>query len=160
MNNSAQIHVLEVIIVAGMLLMSLYFVRSFEFTPNISTTQENELKVLGNGILKSIEGVPDNQGNYPSLLARYVSDVSNNEFIDEFKDYVNRSIPEGTLYQISRINITKLSQHPERSIKDNTITDILTPEIVKVGKEAISSRIVVIDGFVYEVELMMFFTLR
>ena len=41
LNNSAQIHVLEVIVVAGMLLMSLFFVRTFEFTPNITKTEEN-----------------------------------------------------------------------------------------------------------------------
>jgi len=52
MNNSAQIHVLEVIVVAGMLLMSLYFVRVFDVSSSITTTEENELEILGNGILK------------------------------------------------------------------------------------------------------------
>ena len=159
MNNKAQIHVLEVIIVAGMLLSSLYFVRTFEFTPNITTTEENELEILGNGILENLEGVPDITGEYPSLLARYVTD-ENGVFIysGEFINYVNLSIPDGTLYEITRIDITELSKHPEKSVRD--YTENVKPLSVKVGKEAIASRIVVINGCVYEVVLTMYFTLR
>jgi hypothetical protein len=68
MDNSAQIHVFEVIIVAGMLFMSLYFVRSFDVSLNITKTEENELEILGNGILTNLEGIPDNLEQYPSLL--------------------------------------------------------------------------------------------
>ena len=162
MNNSAQIHVLEVIIVAGMLLMSLFFVRTFEFTPNIKTTGENELELLGDGILENLESVPDSLEQYPSLLARYIYKKALGYFpyIDEFTDYVNLSLPDGTLYEITRIDITEYSKHPERSIKNPLITETLKSAPVKVGKEAISSRIVVIDGCVYEVVLTMYFTLR
>ena len=156
MNNSAQIHVLEVIVVAGMLLMSLYFVRTFEFSPNITTTEENELEILGNGLLTSLEGVPDNLGLYPNLLARYTTD----DYKYEFTDYVNRSIPDGTLYEISLINISEYNKHPEKSIKDDTITDPIVESQVKVGKEARTSRIIVINSYVYEVVLTMYFTLR
>ncbi len=154
MNNSAQIHVLEVIVVAGMLLMSLYFVRTFEFSPNITKTEENELEILGNGILTSLEGVPDNLEQYPSLLARY----STIDYKDEFKDYVNRSLPYGTMYEISLVDISEFSKHPENSINDHTT--ILKEALVKVGKEARSSRIIVIDGNIYKVVLTMFLTLR
>ena len=156
MNNSAQIHVLEVIIVAGMLLMSLFFVRTFEFTPNITKTEENELEILGNGILTSLEGIPDDLEQYPNLLARY----STIKYKDEFKDYINRSLPYGTMYEISLTNITKLSKNPDKSIKDESITDLLKEAKVKVGKEARCSRIVVIDGIVFEVVLTIYFTLR
>lgn len=161
MNDKAQIHVLEVIIVAGMLLSSLYFVRTFEFTPNITTTEENELEILGRGILTNLEGVPDIYGEYPSLLARYVTD-DNGVFIysDNLIEYVNLSLPDGTLYEITRISITEFSQHPEKSIKDPSITKEVKPLSVKVGKEAIASRIVVIEGSLYEVVLTMYFTLR
>jgi len=159
MNNSAQIHVLEVIVVAGMLLTAIYFVRSFEFTPNITTTEENELEILGNGILTSLEGVPDNLEQYPSLLARYVSE-DYEEYMDEFTDYINRSIPDGTVYEISRIDISKLSEDPSVSIKHTSITESLKDAPVKVGREAHSSRIVVIDGCVYEVVLTMYLTLK
>lgn len=154
MNNSAQIHVLEVIIVAGMLLMSLYFVRVFDISSNITTTGENELEILGNGILTSLEGVPDNLEQYPSLLARYATA----EYIDEFRDYVNRSLPDGTLYEISLIDISYMSKNPSDPIGDATTS--LHDAPVKVGKEARSSRIIVIDGLVYEIMLTMFFTLR
>jgi len=156
MNNSAQIHVLEVIIVAGMLLMSLFFVRTFEFTPNITKTEENELEILGNGILTSLEGIPDDLEQFPNLLARYAT----LKYKDEFKDYINRSLPYGTIYEISLTNITKLSKNPDKSIKDESITDILKEAKVKVGKEARCSRIVVIDGIVFEVVLTIYFTLR
>jgi len=156
MNNSAQIHVLEVIIVAGMLLMSLYFVRVFDVSSNITTTGENELEILGNGILTSLEGVPDNLEQYPSLLARYATA----EYIDEFTDYVNRNLPDGTLYEISLIDISYMNKHPDTPIGDYRVTTTLYKAPVKVGKEARSSRIIVIDGLVYEVVLTMFFTLR
>ena len=161
MNNSAQIHVLEVIVVAGMLLTSLFFVRTFEFTPNITTTEENELEILGDGILANLESVPDNLGQYPSLLARYISDSESIfPYVFEFSEYVNASLPDGTIYEISRIDITKYSTYPDRSIKDPTITETPYVAKVKVGREAISSRIVVIEGNVYEVTLTMYFTLR
>jgi hypothetical protein len=156
MNNSAQIHVLEVIIVAGMLLMSLFFVRTFEFTPNITKTEENELEILGNGILTSLEGIPDDLEQYPNLLARYAT----TDYKDEFKDYINRSLPYGTMYEILRINISYMHKHPEISIMEDPPTKELKSAQVKVGKEARCSRIVVIDGIVFEVVLTIYFTLR
>ena len=156
MNNSAQIHILEVIIVAGMLLTSLYFVRVFDVSSNITTTEENELEILGNGILTSLEGVPDNLEQYRSLLARYATV----EYIDEFRDYVNRSLPDGTLYEISLINISYMSKYPNTPIGADKVTKYLYKAPVKVGREARSSRIIVIDGLVYEIVLTMFFTLR
>ncbi|MCK4364744.1 MAG: hypothetical protein KAW45_01700 [Thermoplasmatales archaeon] len=159
MNNSAQIHVLEVIIVAGMILTSLYFIRTFEFTPNIITTEENELELLGTGILANLEGVPDTLGEYNSLLARYVSeDEGYFSYKYDFIEYVDLSLPSGTLYEITRIDITEYSKHPEDSIKDHT--EDVAPAAVKVGNAAVASRIVVIDGCIYEVVLTMYFTLR
>ena len=160
MNNSAQIHVLEVIIVAGMLLMSLFFVRTFEFTPNIKTSEENELEVLGNSILSNLESVPDNLGQYSSLLARYISknETGKLQYIYEFTDYINESIPSGAIYEISLVNISDLSVHPEKSMTLVTIT--LIQATVKIGKEAHCSRIIVIYGSIYEVVLTIFFTLR
>jgi len=163
MNNSAQMHVLEVIIVAGMLLMSLYFVKTFEFSPNIKTTEENELEILGEGILVNLEGVPDNLEIYPSLLARYVSKDSHNMYYPykyELSDYINISLPDGAIYEISRVDITYYSKHPELSIKHHDITETVIAAPVKVGNEARVSRIIVIDAVVYEVVLTMYFTLR
>jgi len=157
MDNSAQIHVFEVIIVAGMLFMSLYFVRSFDVSLNITKTEENELEILGNGILTNLEGIPDNLEQYPSLLARYATV----DYIDEFTDYVNTSLPEGTLYKISLINISYLNKHPDTPIgNEPSPTNPLYSVPVEIGKEASSSRIIVIDGVVYEVVLTMYFTLR
>jgi len=156
MDNSAQIHVFEVIIVASMLFMSLYFVRSFDVSLNISKTEENEFEIFGNGILTNLEGIPDNLEKYPSLLARYAT----REYINEFTDYVNRSLPEGTLYEISSINISYLNKYPHTPIGKDPPTTPLYSAPVEIGKEASSSRIVVINGFVYEVVLTMYFTLR
>jgi len=163
-NNSAQIHVLEVIIVAGMLLMSLYFVRTFEFSPNIKTTDENELEILSEGILKSLEGVPDSEEHYPSLLARYLTTPYRNDdetfpYKENFVSYVERSIPEGTLFEILRVNITKLKENPDLSIRNDHITKYVNKIEVKVGTEASSSRIVVIDNTIYEVVLTLYLTL-
>lgn len=160
-NNYAQIHVLEVIIVAGMVLMSLYFIRSFEFTPNITTNEEKELELLGTGILANLEGVPDVYGEYNSLLARYVTNQGNYyPYEDQFSEYVDMSLPDGTIYEITRVDITEYSAHPEKSIKDPGITETIAEASVKVGNEAVASRIVVINGRIYQVVLTMYFTLR
>ena len=82
--------------------------------------------------------------------------------LDEFTDYINRSVPKGTLYGISWINISMLNQHPDWQIDDpdHPITEILYKAPVEIGKEARVSRIVVIDGLIYIVALTLYFTLR
>ena len=73
MNNSAQMNVLEVIIVSGILIVGLYFVRGMEFSSRSVGETENQLEVLGESILNNIASRPDNYEGYSSALSRYIS---------------------------------------------------------------------------------------
>jgi len=161
MNNDAQVHILEVIIVIGLLLVSLYFAKSFDFSPHSVISKENRLETLGNGMLASLEGTIDPSEEYNNLLARFVYMNGSGvfEFANDFTDYVNDSIPEGTLYDISVVNISKMSKYSDETVASST-KKIYSSADVKIGTEAYSSRIVVIDGYVYEVVLSMCFILR
>lgn len=153
MNNSAQIHVLEVVIVAGMLLFSLYFVRTFEFAPHSIVDRENKFEILGDSILASLESVPSSHENYSNVLAEYVGLVDSKNF----SAHVNTTLPEGAFYNISAVNISKMHKYAE--IERNCRTAIYGSP-VRIGEETSSSRIIVIDGYVYEVKLDIYFTLR
>ena len=153
MNNSAQIHVLEVVIVAGMLLLSLYFVRTFEFSPASLIQRENKFEILGDSILASLEGVPSNHENYTNLLAQYVGLLDKTNFTQ----HVNLTLPDNLFYNITIYNITKMHKfaQPASNCKTN-----LYGSPVWIGEEVSSSRIVVIKKFIYEVKLDICFTLR
>ena len=80
MNNSGQVHLLEIILMSGILLMALYFISGFEAPTHSTIGKENSLESLGGGILKSLDGVPDpgdenGEQYYSSLLARYVYEI-------------------------------------------------------------------------------------
>ena len=153
MNNSAQVHVLEVVIVAGLLLFSLYFVRTFEFAPSSIVDRENKFEILGESILASLESVPSSYDNYSNVLAEYVgmNDAKN------FSAHVNATLPEGAFYNITVVNISAMHKFAKTQEECSTF---LFRSIVKVGQETVSSRIVVIDSYIYEVQLKIYFTLR
>ena len=181
MNNSAQIHVLEVILMSGIMLMALYFIGNFE-APSYSTIgKENSLESLGGGILTSLDGIPDpgyedDSQYYSSLLARYIYEIREEiddvtvhysilptiEELQSINNYFETNLPEGTLYQLSYINISKMSKdglsaHPI----DYYTKELYNPSsVILIGEKISTSRIVVIDGYIYNLVLRMSFTLK
>ena len=181
MNNSAQIHVLEVILMSGIMLMALYFIGNFEAPTHSTIGKENSLESLGGGILSSLDGIPDpgyedDNLYYSSLLARYIYEIREEidndldhyhllpsiEELQSLNDYFETNLPEGTLYQLSYINISKMSKD---GLSANPI-DYYTKElynpssVLLIGEKISTSRIVVIDGYIYNLVLRMSFTLK
>ena len=155
--NKAQVHILEVIIVAGMLLMALYFVKSFDFSPRSVVAKENKLESIGISILEGLESIPDPDEEHSSLLARYLSEPDKYSY--DLSNYTSDNLPIGTLFRITRINVSYLHDHVNNPIPSEYIKNIHNSDIW-IGEESIASRIVVIDGSVYEIILSMCYTLR
>ncbi len=178
MNNNAQIHVLEVILMSGIMLMALFFISNFEAPTHSTIGKENSLESLGEGILTSLDGIPDpgyegDDTYYSSLLARYVYEIRKEipddpvdyyhilptiEELQDLNEYFDSSLPEGTLYQLSLIDVTKMSH--EGLTVDYTISLHDPSVVVLIGEKISTSRIVVIDGHIYNLVLRMSFTLK
>ena len=149
-NNKGQMQLLEVILVAGMLLVALYFVRGVDISAQTSVENENKLDELGDTILESLAAKPSPYSYYNSLLALYISSSS---YYSIFENYVSTVLPEGTIFKIDKIDMTEFTHNPTASLDDVT-TNIYTPDIW-LGEEARVSRLVLVGDTVYKVVLSM-----
>ena len=154
MNDSAQMNVLEVIIVAGILIAGLYFVRGMEFSARSVEENENQLESLGESILNNLASTPDPSDEYSSMLAKYISSTAQ---YANFTDDINNTFPTGTLYKVERVDMSKMFH--ENAALENCTGTIYEP-VVWVQDESRVSRIVVSDGTVYEVVISLWFNLR
>lgn len=157
MNNSAQIHVFEVIFVVLMFIMALFFVKSIEVSTHATIEKENELEKVGESILAGLAGQAAQYEEYSSLLAYYI-DPNDSSNANELRNLVDAVIPESILYKILRVNISKIMCNSNVTIEN--CTDVLYEPLIWIGEDARVSRIVVLRGFVYEVVLCMWINLR
>lgn len=151
--NKAQVHILEVIIVAGILLVSLYFIRGFDFTPSSVVTGSNSLKQKGLNIISRLENIPDPEGELSSILSRYMYNALKGDN-SSLNAYISNSLPKDIIYETFIVNISKMSKYAESV--DNCKTVVYEP-VVKIGEKTSISRVVVIDGYIYEIDLGMWF---
>ena len=68
-NKKAQIHILEVIIVAGMLFTALYFVRGLTTSTYSSVHEPNLLKIRADTALSTLDNDP--YSGYHTRLTKY-----------------------------------------------------------------------------------------
>jgi len=157
MNNKAQMQLIEVVLTAVMIFLALYFVKILDFPTQTDIVKEDTLQSYGDSVLESLASLPDDEtGEYNSLLAYYTDLSSLRSFVYiEFKNDIDNRLPEDIIYKVFKLNISKLYDNPDESL-ENCKTDLITPTYW-VNEESRSSRIVVINGFVYEVVLCMFF---
>ena len=154
MDNSAQMNVLEVVIVAGILIVGLYFVRGMEFSSRSIEDDENQLETLGESILNNLASMPDSSNEYSSVLSKY---ISNSDYYSDFTDVINSTFPSGTLYKIEKVDMSKMF-HENAALED--CIEIIYEPVVWIQDESRVSRIVVSDGDVYEVVISLWFNLR
>ena len=169
MDDKAQMHMLEVVIIVGLLLISIYFVKGFNFTPYAQISQQNKIENLGDGILRSLDSVPDPSGKYSSLLTRYIADYIEDMQDDvydgscnEFIEYVNSSVLEGSIFDIKYVNISSYYKDSilfGKSINDEAYTITIYSRGLEVGLQTSSYRITVIDGHIYRVILNIYYNL-
>ena len=74
-NDNAQVHILEVVAVIGILMTALFFSSSFEVPVVSSPYTTSQLEDLANGALASLDSLDPEHEEYSSLLTEYVSKV-------------------------------------------------------------------------------------
>jgi len=97
MNNRAQIHILEVILVAVMLLLSVLFVVYISAPPSIQVVPSNQIKILCDEALRVMKDTPTGDGSYEnSMLFKYIltNDTTN------FTAFLDDVLPENVFYQV------------------------------------------------------------
>ena len=148
---------IEVILTAVMIFLALYFVKVLDFPTQTDIVKDNVLQSYGDSVLESLASLPDDEtGEYNSLLAYYTDLSSSSSLVYlDFKDDIDSRLPEDIIYKVFKINITKLHDEPNEPI-ENCKTDLITPTYW-LNEESRSYRIVVINGYVYEVVLCLFF---
>ena len=178
MKDDAQIHILEVILMSGIMLMALFFISNFEVPTHTTIGKENSLESLGEGILASLDGIPypgneNDDTYYSSLLARYVHEIkikyddlndptncdqlNTIEELQALKNYFETNLPEGTIYQLFLYDVTKMSQE---GLSADYTDELYCPSVILIGEKISTSRIIVIDGHIYNLVLVMSFTLK
>ena len=161
-NNLAQAQVLEAILVAGLLLTSLYFVRSLDITSSSVVESGNRLETQANGILESLEGEPDTDGDNSSLLAKLVKSYLDlgglNRYNNEIIQRIDDGLPEGTLYKLILVNISKMFYNGSTLIQN--CIETMFEHSVWINEGVRASRYVVVNGFVYEIIISMWVNLR
>jgi len=153
LNSKAQVHILEVVIVAGILLVTLFFINGFDFTPKSVLVETDTLESRGLSLLSRLESIPDIEKQYSTQLARYIYDSIHGDN-ESFINYMKNSLPSDMIYSLSVVNISDMSK--EAKSIDQSRIEIYNPP-VEIGEKVFCPRVVVIDGFIYELELNIWF---
>lgn len=163
MNDRAQMNVLEAVIVVGMLFLTLYFVSAMDVSSHTSVEEENSFEILSRGILKSLGEANDPTGN--NLLAKYINDIENGpdnisrESRNRLRNYISSVFPKGTVFTILKVNYSKIIHNASASLSD--CETYIGPNYGFWMEDAArASRIVVVNGFVYEIIISVWFNLR
>jgi len=97
MNNRAQLHILEVILVAAMLLLSVVFVVYISAPPSVQVVPSNQIKILCDEALRVMKDTPTGDRSYEnSMLFKYIltNDTTN------FTSFLDDVLPENIFYQV------------------------------------------------------------
>jgi len=158
MDDHAQMELIEVILAAAMILLALYFVKNIEIAPQTDIEEENNLKVYGDNVLESLASIPDTTGEYHSLLAYFVAKANgNNVYTTWLLNNVSSRLPSNMFYQIYKLNVSKLVGESGETFE--SCKTVLYEPSVWVKEESRSSRIVVTDGYIYEIVLSLFYNI-
>jgi len=142
MDDSGQIHMIEVISFAAILFISVFFVHNFDVSNNPDVTQVESLKELGYGALYSLDSI-DCEG-YNSLLAKYI--ITNNT--ESFTSYINNSfLPTLITYNIYVLNGTS----NELSLWYPNEKKVTTDTVFR------CNRIIVHERFIYDVVMEVWY---
>ncbi len=146
--NNGQMHVMEAVIVAGLIFSALFFISNMEVSSYTTIEKQNKLKQLGAKILENAEAKEDSTGNYDNFLIYCVEENINYLYYD-----LVSSLPEGTLFRLTVVNMSKLFHDNSASYNDCIYTSIGTD--IWVDEETRVSRIIAFNGFIYEIVLQL-----
>ncbi|MEF8879432.1 MAG: hypothetical protein V5A64_03460 [Candidatus Thermoplasmatota archaeon] len=146
-NDSAQIQVLEVIIVAGIIFASLYFIQGLTSPTFPESYQKKPLKTRVKSAIDSIDSVPDDE--YRSLLVRYMVENTTENKRTLGNRIWNLIFPSYG-YHIYKYNLSKMYKNSSATVDDYR-TLYVTNNPPEVGKKVQASKIFVHDGYLYEI---------
>ena len=136
----------EAVIALSIILLAIIFYASFVGNPVIKvTSSSSQLKVFGDDILRSLDEYTSEVGGsyHNSFLVQCIIEKD----VDALTNRLNQSLPKTALYNIYVYNgVTQQTElwYPETPI----------PNVENVVK---SSRAFVYNGFVYEVQLEVWY---
>ena len=148
---SAQMLVLEGVLVAAMIFTTLFFVQGIQTIVYKSVKETNVLKEKGDSALTSLDNFPAE--GYHTRLTQYF--ITNDIF--NFSNYIYSSIfPPGIAHRVYIYNISLMFSNSTLDInKYKTLWYTFdTPEI---GEETQVHRFFVYDGFLYDIVLDMWY---
>jgi len=149
-NRKAQVHILEVIIVAGMLFTALYFVRGLSTSTYTSVYEPNLLKTRADTALSTLDNDPHDI--YHTKLTKLI--VTNDA--RNFSSSIIGAIRPCYGYSVYVYNITNMYRNSSVNLEGNKNT-FINQWAPKVGDKTQTSRLIVYDGYVYEVVLELWY---
>ena len=146
MNKKAQLNMFEAITAIAIIIMAVFFVRSFYGGPSLKVAaSSDQLETYGEDILRTLDqpssNIPDKYHN--SLLVKYI--VKNES--EDFSKFVENLLPGTALYSIYIYNVSG----------DNLSLWYPTEELPKAGNIVRSTRAFVYKGFLFEVQLEVWY---
>lgn len=152
-NNNAQVNILEVILVAGLIFSALFFIQSLTVPSFPESYHTKKLKSRVDTALTSLDSTPDDE--YHSLLVKYLIRNTSSDR-SSFNSYLFESTYPSYGYNIYLINLTKMYRNSTATESEykNLYLSYDPPQI---GRKTQSSRIFVHNGFIYEVLIEMWY---
>ncbi len=143
-NSSGQMHVLEAVTVCVILLVSILFLSYLSAPPSVHVFTPNQLKILGDDLLRSLDLMPTSDGSYhDSMLTQYI--LTNPPDYEDFTAFAEAVLPSNTFYHVWIVNGTTRSLwYP-------------TEALDKFGEVVKSHRVIIYDGSIYDIELEMWY---
>ena len=148
-------HLIEVIIVTGLIFIALFFVKNMEVTTYSIVEKENRLQAIGLDALENLANRPDKYEKYDNLLISY---IMLDKQIDEYsylETELSNILPEGTLFRITVYSISDFVHNSSLELDDVIFLEKGTD--IWIEEETCVSRILVIDNKVYSVVLGLWF---
>jgi len=147
---SGQMHVLEVVIAVAMIFAALFFISTMEVSSYTTIEKENKLQTLGESILENLESRSSTNEGYDNFLNYCLTSLYGSSTL--YRE-LTLNLPEGTLFRVNQINMSKLFHNSSVSVED--CTELVTGSAIWIDEETRVSRIVVIDDYIYEIVLSM-----
>ena len=149
-DTSAQMLVLEGVLVAAMIFTTLFFVQGIQTTVYEGVKEENILTEKGNTALNSLDNIPAE--GYHTRLIKYI--VTNDTF--NFSYYISSSIFPSVAYKVYVYNVSAMFSNSTLDVKDYKTLwyELNAPEV---GERTQVHRFFVYDGFLYDLVLDMWY---
>lgn len=153
LNNSAQVNILEVVIVAGMIFAALFFLQSLTVPSFPESYHTKMLRSRADTALISFDTRSDDE--YHSLLVRYLMTDDGKVKEKFFLEFFNFTFPSYG-FSIYLINLTKMYENSTYNEKDYKELYV-TSNPPQIGVKTQASRIFVNDGILWEVLIEMWY---